>query len=245
VGGASAVLSPRRWAALLAAGGTLVAYYLLVDRLWNAPLWWDIAWLDLVLLPAVFLLVWIVLPAWRSRWLLTLALACIAIAAIAQHEDLHILGNFAKLGATTFVAFWFLGYFESLSWVVLVAAIIPVVDSYSVWAGPTKEITTNHPETFQTLSFVFPSPGALGAANLGLPDLMFFALFLATAVRFGLRPFWTWLGGVVSFGATMAIAVGLEVDGLPALPLLSVAFLVVNSDLIWRRLRRRQAVPLE
>lgn len=245
MGGAPALLSPRRWVALLALGGALVAYYLLVQRLWNAPLWWDIAWLDVVLLPAVFLLVWIVLPACRGRGLLALALGCVAIAAVAQHQDLHILGNFAKLGATTFGAFWFLGFFEDLWWVVLVAAIIPLVDAYSVWAGPTKEITTNHPGTFQTLSFVFPSPGDLGAANLGLPDLLFFALFLATAVRFRLRPFWTWLGGVVSFGATMAIAVGLEVDGLPALPLLSVAFLAVNSDLIWRRLRRREAVPLE
>jgi hypothetical protein len=238
VGGATAVLSPLRWAALLALGGGLVAYYLLVDRLWEASLWWDIAWLDLVLLPAVFLLVWIVLPAWRGRGLLVLTLACAAVAGVAQHQDLHILGNFAKLGATTFGAFWFLAFFESLSWVVLVAAIIPVVDAYSVFAGPTKEITTNHPGTFRTLSFVFPSPGGLGAANLGLPDLLFFALFLATAARFGLRPLATWLGGVVSFGATMALAVGLGVDGLPALPLLSLAFLAVNADLIWRRLRR-------
>ena len=241
MGGASAVLSPRRWAALAVVGGALLAYYLLVDRLWEASLWWDIAWLDLVLLPVVFLLVLIVLPAWHARGLLALTLACVAIAAVAQHQGLHILGNFAKLGATTFGAFWFLGFFESLSWVVIVASIIPVVDAYSVWAGPTKEITTNHPGTFQTLSFVFPSPGGQGAANLGLPDLLFFALFLATAARFGLRPLWTWVGGVVSFGATMALAVGLGVDGLPALPLLSVAFLLVNADLLWRRYRRREA----
>jgi hypothetical protein len=239
VGGATSVLSPRRWAALLVLGGALVAYYLLVDRLWSAPLWWDIAWLDLVLLPAVFLLVWIVLPAWRGRGLLVLTLACAAIAAVAQHEDLHVLGNFAKLGATTFGAFWFLGFFESLSWVVLVASIIPVVDAYSVWAGPTKEITTNHVETFYALSFAFPAPGGDEGANLGLPDLLFFALFLAATARFGLRTGWTWLGMVVSFGATMAIAVGAEVDGLPALPLLSVAFLAVNADLLLARRRER------
>jgi hypothetical protein len=35
----------------------------------------------------------------------------------------------------------------------------------------------------------------------------------------------------------MALAVGLSVDGLPALPLLSVAFLATNGDLLWHRLR--------
>jgi hypothetical protein len=238
VGRASPLLTARAAAfgTLLAA---LVAYYLLVDRLWEASLWWDIAWLDLALMPAVFGLVYLALPLWRLRGLLWLALLSGVVAAICEWQDVQILGNFAKLAAMTFVAFWFLGFFESLSWVVLVASIIPLVDAYSVWKGPTKEITTNHEETFYVLSIAFPAPGDLGGANLGLPDLLFFALFLAAAARFGLRVFWTWLAGVVSFGATMALAVGLEVDGLPALPLLSVGFLLVNADLIWRRLRPR------
>lgn len=224
--------------ALLAVLGALVAYYLVVDRLWHASLWWDIAWLDLALMPAVFALVWLVLPLWRSRLAIagTIVLALVAVAA--HHWDAPILANFAKLGAMTLLAFWFLTFFESLAWVVLVAAIIPVVDIYSVFAGPTKEITTNHEQTFFALSFAFPAPGALGQANLGLPDLLFFALFLAATVRWGLRTNWTWLAMVASFGATMALAVGLEVDGLPALPLLSLAFLATNADLLWRRLRR-------
>jgi hypothetical protein len=224
--------------ALLGLSGALVAYYLSVDDLWDASLWWDIAWLDLVLLPAWFGLVWIVLPLWRWKWSIAVALGCAAVAVAAESLDAHLLANFAKLGATTFAAFWFLSFFETLAWVVLVAAIIPLVDIYSVFAGPTKEITTNHVQTFHALSVYFPAPGELQQANLGLPDLLFFALFCAAAARFDLRPFWTWLGGVVSFGATMALAVGLSVDGLPALPLLSVAFLLVNGDLLWRRLRR-------
>jgi hypothetical protein len=224
--------------ALLALLGALVAYYLLVGHLWDASLWWDIAWLDLALMPAVFGLVWLVLPAWRWRAAIAVAVALGALAVVGQHWDLRILGNFSKLGAMTFLAFWFLSFFESLAWVVLVAAIIPVVDSYSVFAGPTKEITTNHVETFDALSFAFPAPGEHGQANLGLPALLFFALFLAATVRWGLRSGWTWLAMVVSFGATMALAVGLEVDGLPALPLLSLAFLAANADLLWSRLRR-------
>jgi hypothetical protein len=142
-----------------------------------------------------------VLPAWRWRGNIVLALVFGALAVVGQHWGIHILANFSKLAAMTFLAFWFLSFFESLSWVVLVASIIPLVDIYSVFAGPTKAITTNHVQTFYALSIYFPAPGDLQQANLGLPDLLFFALFLAAAARFELRPFRTWLGGVLSYGA--------------------------------------------
>jgi hypothetical protein len=140
----------------------------------------------------------------------------------------------------TSFAFWFLSYFERLWWLVLVAAIIPFIDSYSVWRGPTRHIVDEQREVFTTLSFAFPVPGEHGSANLGLPDLLFFALFLAAAVRWRLRVFWTWIAMVLSFGATMAIAVWWDVGGLPALPGISIAFLLVNADLIWKELRGRR-----
>jgi len=84
-------------------------------------------------------------------------------------------------------------------------------------------------------------PGEDSAANLGLPDLLFFSLFLAAAARFGLRVFVTWLLLVASFGATISIAVAWNKPGLPALPLLSVGFVLANADLLWRALRRGRA----
>jgi hypothetical protein len=46
----------------------------------------------------------------------------------------------------------------------------------------------------------------------------------------------------LSFGATLTLAVWLELSGLPALPFLSLGFLLPNADLLWRRLApRRQA----
>jgi hypothetical protein len=124
--------------------------------------------------------------------------------------------------------------------VTLVALLIPFIDSYSVWRGPTRHIVDEQREVFTTLSFAFPVPGEHGSANLGLPDLLFFALFLAAAVRWRLRVFWTWLAMVLSFGATMAIAVWWDVGGLPALPGISIAFLAVNADLLWKDLRARR-----
>ncbi len=85
--------------------------------------------------------------------------------------------------------------------------------------------------------------GQSGGAKLGLPDLLFFALFLGASARFGLRTFWTWVSLVASFGVTMTLATAFDVAGLPALPLLALGFLLPNADLLWRSIRRRPPSP--
>jgi len=50
----------------------------------------------------------------------------------------------------------------------------------------------------------------------------------------------TWLLMTASFGVTIVLAVWLDLGGLPALPLLSLAFLAANGDLLWRRVRRER-----
>jgi hypothetical protein len=94
---------------------------------------------------------------------------------------------------------------------------------------------------FTALSVAFPIPGEHASAQLGLPDILFLALLVAAAERFRLRTGWTWVATTLSFGATMAAAVWLGVAGLPALPLLSAAFVLVNADLLWRASRARRA----
>src|SRR5207253_1434254 len=153
------------------------------------------------------------LPLRAARELERLFVAiAFAISALVLHQaELNTLADFAKLGAMAFAAFWFLNFFEALSWVVLVACIVPWVDAYSVWRGPTNNIVHNHRHVFSTLSFAFPVPGENSAANLGLPDLLFFSLFLAATVRFGLRVLPTWFALTASFGATFeASVVGLH-----------------------------------
>ena len=225
-------------AALLAA---LFLYYAFHDSLWDASTWWDVSFLAFALIPACFALVWLLLPLRDHRGLFPVAVA-IAVLGVAFHfAGWHTAANFSKLGATTFLGFWFLGYFETVGWVVLVSLIIPWVDAYSVWRGPTKVIVTHHEQVFTTFSFAFAIPGEGTAANLGLPDLLFFAVFLAAAARFRLRPAWTWLTLTASFGATIALAVAFRLAGLPALPLLSAGFLVPNVDLLWGKIRAARA----
>ena len=79
------------------------------------------------------------------------------------------------------------------------------------------------------------------AAGLGPPDILFFALFLATTVRWQLRPGWTWLAMTGMYSLTLVLANATDVSGLPALPFLSVGFLLANCDLLWRRFRPRRA----
>lgn len=242
MGRASTVLrqaSPRFWAgaALL---GALAAYDALADTLPRLPLWWAVALVACVLIPATFALVWLALPLRHRRGLPVAAAAFTLLAVLAALAELDVVGNYAKLAAITAFGFWFLDFFERLSWVVLVALIIPLVDSISVWRGPTNQIVSERPEVFRLLSFAFPVPDA-GSFQLGLPDLLFFAVFLGAASRWALRVPLTWLVMTASFGITMALAVWKDwfgIGGLPALPLLCVAFLAVNADLLWRELRR-------
>lgn len=240
MGRAAALLRTPRGAGFLALSAALVAYYFAVESLPGLSLWWDVALLCSTLVPAVFFLDWLVLPLSPARGLLPLAGALGVLAVLATLGDLEVLANFAKLAAVTFFAFWFLEFFQELGWVVLVACIVPWVDAYSVWRGPTGDIVENHPHVFTNLAFAFPLPGPSDAAHLGLPDLLFFALYLAAAARFRLRPGWTWLAMAAGLGATIALAVWLDLSGLPALPALSLGFLVPNADLLWARLRRRR-----
>jgi hypothetical protein len=243
VGRAAAVLSPRRAAAFVALAVVVGVYYGTHESWFRLSLWGSIGWLCFLVIPAVFGFVWLALPAWALplRQLLAATIAFGAGAVVLQATGASPVANFAKLGAMTFGAWCFLRFFEELSWVVLVAFIVPFVDSYSVWRGPTNTIVTKHVQVFDALSFTFPVPGVDGGAKLGLPDLLFFALFLGAAARWRLRVGPTWLCLVASIGGTIALATVLEVDGLPALPLLSVGFLLPNADLLWRAVRDRNA----
>jgi hypothetical protein len=242
VGRSTAVLS-RRAAATLGLFALLVVYYEVAPDLWAATVWWDVAWLGFVVMPAVFALVLLTLPLRDERWLLPAGIAFAVLAAVLTYADVDVFANFARLGACTLIGWWFLGYFETISWVVLVAAIIPWVDAYSVWRGPTKQIVEHHANVFGVLSFAFPVPGEHAAANLGVPDLLFFALFLAAAARFGLRIYWTWVTLVTALGLTIAATVWWNLSGLPALPAIALGFLLPNADLLWGRLHRPKASP--
>ena len=239
--GAAAILSPWRLAAIVADAAALALYFAVHESLPRLSLWWDVVVVATLVIPGVFATVGLLLPLRAARWRWAATIACIGLATGFSFLDWEAPASFAKLAAATFVGWLFLEFFEEASWVIIVALVIPWVDAYSVWRGPTNTIVHHHRSVFERLSFAFPVPGEDNTANLGIPDLLFFALFLAAADRFGLRTRLTWLLMTASFGVTIVLAVWRDLGGLPALPLLSFAFLVANGDLLWRQFRRERA----
>ena len=113
------------------------------------------------------------LPLSKAKGLFPLAAALGVLAVLGELADLEVLANFAKLAAVTFFAFWFLRFFEELVLLVIVALIIPWVDAYSVFRGPTGHIVSKHPHVFTNLSFAFPLPdGQTRAARAARPALL-------------------------------------------------------------------------
>ena len=80
-------------------------------------------------------------------------------------------------------------------------------------------------------TLAFHPPGTYAVAQIGASDFVFFALFAAASVRMGLRVRPTWIATTASLGATMALSYVLD-TALPALPLLSLAFLAANADVL-------------
>ena len=236
----TSVLS-RRAAAFVALLAAVVTWDAVAPHLDAVSVWPTVAIIAAGVLPATMGLILVALPAWSRRRIVTVALVVFAAAAVVTWvADAHLASNFCKLAAYTCAGWVFLTLFEELSWVLLIALIIPFVDAISVAAGPTHTIVTHHIQVYSAVAVAFVAPGGR-AAGLGPPVVLFFALFLAATVRWQLRPVWTWLAMTGMYSLTLVIANATDVSGLPALPFLSFGFLVANADLLWRRLRPHRA----
>ena len=240
MGVTTAVLDRRRAAAFAVVGAIVGTWYVVAPHIDRVGLRPAIAIVCIFVMPVTLLLVLIVVPLWSARWLLPAVVVLALIALGCSLAGWGLAANFAKLWAAVFAGWAFLKLFERLSWVVLVAAVIPLVDIVSVWRGPTHEITTNHFEVYTAVAIAFLVPGG-GAAYLGPPDVLFFGLFLGAAARWNLRVFWTWFSMTAMVSITLVLAFAFDVGGLPALPFISFSFVLPNAELLWRRLRRPSA----
>jgi hypothetical protein len=232
----------RRAAAFVVLAAAVATWDAVAPHLSPIALWPTVAVVAAAVMPATLGLIYLALPLWSWRWTPAAAAVFVLVAVVTWRADLHLVSNFAKLAAYTCAGWAFLRLFEQLSWVVAISAIIPFVDAVSVFLpkGPTHQIVNHHPEVYSAVAVAFVAPGG-GAAGLGPPDILFFALFLAATVRWRLRPGWTWLAMTGMYSLTLVLANAADVNGLPALPFVSAGFLLANGDLLWRRLRRRTA----
>ena len=225
----------------------LAAWDAYAERLPAVPDGWDVALVAVFVFPATFLIAWLLLPLAGERHLLGAALVTGALAALldlqsgrtgsSSREGRRLLpssgsgscrcsrrsaGSCSSRRSSRF-------------------------DVASVYRGPTKVVVEEQPGLFERIAVAFALPGDDGAGRLGPPDVIFFALFLAAAARYGLRLRATWLGMAGALSATLLLTYALDLNGLPALPAISLGFVVPNADLLWRSLRSRgaaRAAPL-
>jgi hypothetical protein len=175
-----------------------------------------------------------------GHWLLVITAVALPLSAAFTHSGLLPAANVCKVVGAAALGFWLASQVTSLSVVVLIALIVIAIDIYSVFSGPTKAVLTRRPEWLGYLTIAFSWMGyaySEAYSALGISDVIFYALFLGAAAAFGLRLRWTAVAMAASFLATVTAA--LYWRALPALPLLSLAFLGVNADLVYRRLWAR------
>lgn len=113
---------------------------------------------------------------------------------------------------------------------------VAIGDAVSVSTGPTRYVLDEQPRLVEYVALYLPEWGGPDGSYLGTSDLLFLAIYLYCAWRFGLRRMPTLCALLASFVASLAIAVWTDV-AVPALPLLSVALLAPNLDLVWGQLR--------
>ena len=242
MGGAASVLSRRRAFALAALLAVLVAYGAGARRLPELPSeHLDVVFFALVLLPAFAAAIWLALPLARTGTLplVVLAASSGALAVVLAVLAVDSAANVAKLACYALAGFAFLSLFEELWWIAVVAVLVPWVDIWSVVAGPTEYVVEEQPGLFENVAIAFSSPGETVVVNIGPPDILFFALFLAAAARFHLRVAATWVGMTACLAITLALVWWWDdVAGVPALPAVCLGFLAPNADLLWRDVRR-------
>jgi hypothetical protein len=203
---------------------------------------------DIVASAAVSLAVvaWLVAALYPLRSLghgiLLVAAVALAAGALLTWLDLLPLANVAKVVGAAAVGLWVAENLERASWVVLIAVVSAAVDIVSVYGGPTRALLEGGPQVVGYFTVALTWSGysvSEGYSALGISDVVFLSLYLGAARRFGLRALASAVAMVASFVVTIVAALWWE--ALPALPLLSVAFLAVNADLLWRL--RREGPP--
>jgi len=220
----------------VAAAAALVAFGVFGERLPAFAPRPNIVMSAAICLTLVAWLVAALLPLRRlGHRVLLVAVAGLGLGVLLTWAGLLPLANVAKVAGAAVLGLWIAQNLERVSWVVLVAAVSAVVDVLSVYGGPTRELLDEGPRVvgYFTVTLTWTGHAATeGYTAFGISDVVFFSLYLAAARRFGLRPLASGVAMVASFVATIVAA--LWWDALPALPLLSVAFLATNADRLWR-----------
>ena len=224
----------------LAAAVVLVAYLVLARHMPRLSLRPSLLVSLVVCLALIGLLCLGLLPLRRmGHRILLVAVVAVALGVVFTAIGWVFLADPAKVVFAAALGFWLAEQITSPAIVVGIALLAAVADIVSVAVGPTKALLAHAPGAigYFTLAFAWPGrdPASVYTA-LGVSDVIFFCLYLCSARRFRLRTAATVVGMALS--VVISVVIGLQISAVPALPLLGVAFVGVNADLLWRGGRR-------
>jgi hypothetical protein len=235
----------RQPAALLTALAGLAAFDLLAPHLLDHPgTGLQVVGLAVVSIPLATLAPRaLAADAMRGPWLLAWALPpVLATALLIWAGYPGTPATLTKLLAASLIGLALGSLLQTPIEIVVVALLIAAVDTYSVARGPTKVIVEHHQEVLNDFTLSFHPLGSTAVAQIGASDFVFFAVFLAAAARFGLHRGRTWALMTASFGLTLLLSYLFD-RALPALPLLSLAFLAANAVVLRERIGGRVTSP--
>jgi hypothetical protein len=230
---------PRSRLVMAIAGGALLLVYgLLAPQLPRLSFWGGMAVTLVVNCLLLALLLYGLAPL-HDQGLRALAVAGVGLAGALGFgfAGLIVPASLFKTVAAASLGFWLVGSVTSATLVVGIAALAAVVDIASVAVGPTKALLENAPSAVGALTVAMLWPGYASDAGytaLGVSDVIFMALYAGAAAKFRLRVRATVLACAAAIAVTVIAAVWFS--ALPVLPLLGVAFVGVNADLLfWRK----------
>jgi hypothetical protein len=238
----SPVLIARRAGASLAALGLFDVAAPHIDRASSTAA--EVAGLALISIPLAALTPLALAPLGRlGPRLLPWAGAAVLVTALLIWTGFPgTAATLAKLVAASLIGLTLASLLQTPVEIVGIAILIALVDTYSVAAGPTKVIVEHHEQVLSWFTLAFHPIGSESVAQIGASDFVFFTVFLAATRRFDLRQGVTWMAMTASFGLTLYLSYEFN-RALPALPLLSLAFLAANGGQLAGRIRGRAGSP--
>ncbi len=241
-------LSTRGFSYSLAGAATLVVLIFVLPQLDTPLLAARIVAYALVLVPVSLLLHGSLVAAGGYATSRLLALGAVSAALglssafLASPEDLAngsgvlvllalCVADLSRILAAACLGISLARYVTSVGTVLIIVLAAIVSDIFSVFAGPTRVLVQEDSPILDGLLLIFPTFGSALGFGLGLSDFIFLALFAAASRFLNLRYVATLLS--ICFAAFLAVTAGLLLERpLPALPLIAIAFVLVNADLI-------------
>jgi hypothetical protein len=124
--------------------------------------------------------------------------------------DLPTAAGLGKILAAGALGMLFIPLLDRAWHVAVVALLVIGVDTYSVFAGPTKQLLESGDDVISTFTVPLTAPGMYGAAGLGITDFLFLGLFCGAALHWRLRPRLTLVLCALSFSASVVVAQALD-----------------------------------